>query len=256
MILTSKFSRKYAKDGKDDASTEKAFLFEESIRALKATISVSIPKPEEDGGVAVLATSSYPGEGKTTVAVNLALKFATEEKKTVLIDADLRKGTASTLISAFGKKGLTDYLSGQATLEEILCPSERNPHLFVISCGSKTPKPYELIESKGMQELLKTLKKQFAFVLLDTPPVQVVPDALAVAPFVDGSFVVCRHQTTYEHDLKSTVNKLKYFKSNVLGIVVNAFEEEGKGYGVYKKGKNKDRYGYAYGYGDKNDKNP
>jgi len=223
----------------------------EAFRNLKATLSVSIPG-QKGMGRAIAFTSSYPEDGKTTVTTNLALMFAVSETKVVLIDADIRKGRVAKYFRAKSTPGLSDYLSGLATIEEIVRPSNVNPNLFYIACGTHSPKPYELLESEKMQTLIDELKKQFNYVVIDTPPVLLVSDALAVASKTDGTVVVCRQNLSYISDVQRSISSLQFAKANVLGVVVNDSATSHKSYGGYKNFYGSSGYqyaSYAYSYG-------
>ena len=219
-----------------------AFDVTEAFRNLKASISVSVPKKNKRG-VAMMVTSSYPEEGKTMVTANLSLMFALSNAKVLLIDADIRKGRVAKFFNRKSSPGLSDYLSGQVALEDVLVQSKDNENFYVITCGTHSPKPYELLESEAMTEMLEKLKDSFDYIIFDTPPVLVVPDALALAPLLDGTVLVCRHQTSYISDIAKTLNTLKFAKANVLGCVVNDFKApKGKMYG----NKSYSYYRYAY----------
>ena len=222
----------------------------EAFRNLKASISVSVPKKNKRG-VAIMATSSYPEEGKTMVTANLALMFALSNAKVLLIDADIRKGRLAKFFKRKSSPGLSDYLSGQATFEEVLLRFKDNENFYVITCGTHSPKPYELLESEAMAEMIEKLKDNFDYIIFDTPPVLVVPDALALAPQLDGTVLICRHQTSYISDIGKTLNTLKFAKANVLGCVVNDFKApKGKMYGY------KNYYYYRYSYSSYGSTNP
>ncbi len=218
----------------------------EAFRNLKATLSVSVPR--KDGGVAIMTTSAYPEDGKTTVTANLALMFALSDAKVVLVDADIRKGRVAKYFKRKSAPGLSDCLSGQNTLDEVIHNSHINPNLSYITCGTHSPKPYELLESNEMKELLKELRSRYDYVIIDTPPVLLISDALALATETDGTVLVCRHQVSYVSDVSRALSTLEFAKANVLGIVVNDYKElqRGKYYGGYKKYY---YYNYNYSYG-------
>lgn len=224
------------------------FDITEAFRNLKAALSVSVPKKR--GGVAIMATSAYPNDGKTTVSVNLALMFANSNAKVLLVDADIRKGRIARYFKHKSAPGLSDYLSGQNELEDILHESSTNPNLSYVFCGTHSPKPYELLESAEMKAFLKKMRTQFDYIIIDTPPVLLVSDALAIAPLVDGVTLVCRHQVSYVSDIASAINSLQFAKANVLGVIVNDYKAttSHKAYDKYGKYYNY-RYGYGYGYG-------
>ncbi|MBE7100272.1 MAG: CpsD/CapB family tyrosine-protein kinase [Clostridiales bacterium] len=225
----------------------------EAFRNLKAAMSVSVPK--KDGGVAIMTTSAYPEDGKTTVTANLALMFALSDAKVILVDADIRKGRVAKYFKRKSAPGLSDYLSGQNSLEEVVHHSHVNENLSYITCGTHSPKPYELLESEEMKNLLEELRKEYDYIIIDTPPVLLLSDALALAPITDGTALVCRHQVSYISDISRALNTLKFAKANILGVIVNDYKapktgKYGYGYGSYKK-----YYYYSYSYGstDPND---
>ena len=225
------------------------FEVTESFRNLKASISVSVPK-KNNRGVVIMTTSSYPEEGKTMISANISLMFAQSNARIILIDADIRKGRLAKFFKCKSSPGLSDYLSGQAKFEDVLLTFKDNENFHVITCGTHSPKPYELLESEAMAELLEKLRENYDYIIFDTPPVLVVPDALALAPQVDGAVLVCRHQTSYISDIGKSLNTLKFAKANVLGCIVNDFKKpKGKIYGY----KNYNYYRYSYdSYGSTN----
>ncbi len=198
------------------------FEVTEAFRNFKASLSVSIPK-KSGKATSLIITSSCPEDGKTTVAVNLAMMFALSNAKVILIDADIRKGRVSNFFKVKNAPGLVDYLSGQASLEEITHTSVHNNNLTFIPSGTRTPRPYELLESEEMKALLQELKAKYDYVILDTPPLVVVSDALALTSEVNGTIVVCRHESSYVKDIANTLDKLNFAKANVLGVVVNGY---------------------------------
>ena len=227
-------------------SDDTPFDVTEAFRNLKAALSVSVPK--KDGGVAIMATSAFPEDGKTTVTVNLALMFAISDAKVILIDADIRKGRVAKYFKRKSAPGLSDYLSGQNTLEEVVHHSHVNENLSYITCGTHSPKPYELLESEEMKKLLQELRTQYDYIIIDTPPVLLLSDALALATVTDGTVLVCRHQVSYMSDIQKALDALKFAKANVLGVVVNDYKApKTKTYGGYKK-----YYYYSYSYGSTN----
>lgn len=254
------FDKRREKQNKKTKSTRKEYLLNdktpfdvtEAFRNLKASLSVSMPKTKE-GGVSVMVTSSYPEDGKTTVTANLSLMFAMSDAKVVLVDADIRKGRVAKYFKYKSAPGLSDYLSGHTTLDEVLHSSHINDNLFFIPCGTHSPKPYELLESEAMTELIKELKQRFDYVVIDTPPILLVSDALAIAPKTEGTVLVCRHLLSYVSDMQKSLSTLEFAKANVLGIVVNDYHVPNrKMYGGYNKYYHYSKYSYGYSYGSTN----
>lgn len=266
MGLLTNFTRKVskhhgekrAKKAENTQSSRREYLLDkdtpfditEAFRSLKAAISVSVPKKE--GGTVIMATSAYPKDGKTTVTVNLALMFANSDSKVLLIDADIRKGRVAKYFKRKSSPGLSDYLSGQSKLKDVLHKSHTHPNLSYILCGTHSPKPYELLESAEMKAFMEELRKEYDYILIDSPPILLVSDSLALAPVIDGTVLVCRHQVSYISDVAHALNSLQFAKANVLGVVVNDYKipSTQKAYGKYGKyGNHYNSYGYRYGYG-------
>jgi capsular exopolysaccharide synthesis family protein len=242
---------KYNADKKQFLLDEKTpFAITEAFRNLKAALSVSIPE-DHDGGVAIMVSSSFPQDGKTTVTANLSLMFAQSEAKVVVVDADIRKGRLAKYFKMDTKPGLSDYLSGLCTVEDVLKQSPVNENLYVVSCGTSSPKPYELLESQRMKDFVKQLKEKFDYVLFDTPPILLVSDALAVAPCTDGAVLVCRHYVSHVADIVKSINIFDFAKVNILGVVVNDYKiPKSVKYKRYKKYSDSE---YPYGYGESRD---
>ena len=242
----SKKHKKHSHRAEYLLSKDTPFDVTEAFRNLKASLSVSVPKKEH--GVSIMVTSAYPEDGKTTVTTNLALMFAQSDAKVVLVDADIRKGRIAKYFKRKSSPGLSDCLSGQNSLDDVIHHSHINENLSYITCGTHSPRPYELLESEEMKKLIQELCQRFDYVIIDTPPVLLISDALALAPSTDGGVLVCRHQVSYISDIERAINTLKFAKINLLGIVVNDYKApKVSAYGGYKKYYYYNSYGYGYG---------
>lgn len=191
-----------------------------------------------------LFTSSMPGEGKSFVSSNIAVSLAITNRKTVIIELDLRRPKVSQYMKQNSKVGLSNYLIGEANKEDIIQPSEIDPNLFLIGAGMIPPNPAELLEQQRMDDLIDWLKQEFAEIIIDTPPVGLVTDALVLSRFVDVSIYVVRHGVS----LKKQINAIEELRQNKkfprLNIVLNGVETDGRfGYGY--------ETAYGYGYGGK-----
>lgn len=223
------------------------FNVTEAFRNLKASISVSVPK--KDAGLVIMATSAFPEDGKTTVTVNLALMFAISNAKVLLMDADIRKGRVAKYFNEKPAPGLCDFLSGQKTLNEIVHVSPVNENLSFITCGTRSPKPYELLESEEMHSLLQELRSQYDYIIIDTPPVLLLSDALALSDAVDGAVLVCRHQVSYISDIERSLETLRFSKVNILGVIINDYKvTKSDSYGSYQNYEHKKYYYKSYAY--------
>ncbi len=141
---------------------------------------------------AIMVTSPNPSEGKTMVVSNLAQSYALNERQVVMIDCDLRKPRLHKIFQLDSQPGLSNYLTGSATLEEILRPTAI-PNLTIITAGARPPNPGNLLNSETFKELLAQLREQFHHIIIDTPPVLGFADARFVSALVDGVLLVTRH---------------------------------------------------------------
>lgn len=138
----------------------------------------------------LMISSTLPQEGKSMTAVNLALVFVQHEKKTVLIDADLRRPSVAGILGLQEQQGLAEYLKGTAKLEEILVKREG---LTVIGGGKKHGNISNLMDEKRMEELMKHLRAEFDYIIIDTPPSYLFSDAAILATYTDSVLYVVRH---------------------------------------------------------------
>lgn len=189
----------------------------------------------------ILVTSSSPGEGKSTVAWNLALCAAESGSKTLLIEADLRRPALALKMGATpGEKGLSTVLSEQVSLSEALQHYEHGGdegHTFdVLYAGPKPPNPGDLLESENMSALLAEVRRRYEYIVIDTAPVPVVSDPIPLLAQVDGVLVVTRLGRTRRDELAHLRSQLSKFKAPVLGVVINGGARLG------------DYAGYAYSY--------
>jgi capsular exopolysaccharide synthesis family protein len=201
----------------------------------------------EKGHIALMATSSEPDEGKTTIAVNLALEFAAHGKKTAIVTLDLRRPTFSKMFKLERhKKGLTDYLIGEADLNEIIIwPVADLPNLSVISAGTIPPNPTELIALPRMRELVQQLRDRNDIVLFDTSPVTMVAETLDIARVMDGIILVADISEGSRRSLIAMHDLLADKKLPLLGVVINKDGKGGSGgYGYYHYHRRYRKYGY------------
>lgn len=188
-------------------------------------------------------TSCLPNEGKTTVVFQLARSLAGMQKKTLLIDADIRKSVLASRYQTNKKaKGLSEYLSDQCELDECLCRSNIE-NLDVIFTGKSAPNPSELLSSDKYAELIKTLRKEYDYILVDCPPLGSVIDAAIVSATADGAVLVIEAGNVSSKFAIGVKDQLLRSGCRILGVVLNKVESKGKGYyGYYGK-----RYGRYYG---------
>ncbi len=180
----------------------------------------------------ILFTSGTHGEGKTITVANTAIMFAQTGLQVLVIDADLRRPSCHKALKVRGGRGLTDFLAGQEELEKTIKPTSI-PNLFVLNCGSAPPNPTELVGSKKMHETLALLKDRYDFILIDSPPVMPVSDAVILSTMVEGVVLVVKGQETPKHLVKAAVSQLGNGQGKILGVVLNRVDIRGADYTDY-----------------------
>ena len=208
----------------------------ESYRTLRTNIQYSsFDNPVKS----IVITSSEPGEGKSTTSANLALSFAQDGKKVILIDCDLRKPSIHENFLLANEKGLTDVLFGKSDLKGVTKKIEDS--LFLITAGTILPNPAEILGSKEMENLIKELKINFDYIIIDTPPILPVSDTLLLVSKADATLIVVKARKTKEKMVKESYERLIEAKANVIGTVLNESDKslDNKYCGNYGDGKNK-----------------
>lgn len=189
----------------------------EQYRTIRTNIEFSsFEKPFRS----LLITSGLPGEGKSFSAANLAVVFSQQEKKVLLIDADLRKPTIHKIFELDNHCGVTNVLMRKSYLENVVQQSQAE-NLHVLTSGPIPPNPAELLSSQAMEDLLEEAYKQYDLVILDSPPLLPVADAQILANQVDGSIlVILSGKTKLDNAIKAR-DALNSSKSELLGAVLN-----------------------------------
>jgi tyrosine-protein kinase Etk/Wzc len=217
----------------------------ESFRSIRTSLKYFTP---ENQSVVIAVTSTISGEGKTFVAANLATIISMLGRKTLLVGLDLRKPRIHKIFKMQNDKGMSTYLSGNSTYEEIIQKTSVE-NLWFATAGPIPPNPAELIERDSMTKFLEKARTQFDYIILDTPPAAVVTDALLLAGRADITLFVVRQRYTSKDTLRLIDEIFCTREIKNLGIIVNDISMSGYyGYGLrygYTMGYN---YGYNYGY--------
>ncbi|WP_297633629.1 CpsD/CapB family tyrosine-protein kinase [uncultured Clostridium sp.] len=201
----------------------------ESYRMLRTNIKYSSFDKEVKK---VLFTSSIPGEGKSTTASNVALAFAQEEKKVILIDCDLRKSNVHKVFNISNRKGLTDALLSKGHNEMFIV--KHNEYLDILPAGVVPPNPSEMLSSKAMENLLIELEGKYDVIIIDSPPVKAVTDAQILSRLVDGVVLVVRTGFAKKESVKETKKELEKVGGKIIGIALNRVQDaKGKYYYYY-----------------------
>lgn len=219
------------------------FAITESFRKIVTNINFTIPKKQDGRGRIFCVTSTVAKEGKTTVAVNLAVTCARMGAKTVIVDCDFRKPSVKRYFQNCSNKGLVPYLSGQDGLDDVTA-KEVEPNLDVIATLQLPPNPLILINSGVFDDLLEELSKRYEYVIIDTPPLGLVSDSSVIGKKVDGALLVTRQAYSNHKIIKNVIGALEFAQVRILGFVLNDFSLSSVGYRYGKYGK----YG---NYGDK-----
>ncbi|GMU97057.1 GumC family protein [Ignavibacterium album] len=203
----------------------------ESFRALRTRVQFA--KPDKDSLRTILITSPAPQEGKSTIALNLAGSFAIANKKTLLIDADLRRPRLHKIFDKEKSPGLVDFLVGETDLDKVIHKTKVD-NLYFLSSGTIPPNPSEMLDSKAMENFLLQIKNEYDYVIIDSPPVVAVTDAEILARKVDGVILVCSAEITELALIERGIELLKSDSSNFIGAVLNNFSGKA-GYSSYYK---------------------
>ena len=217
----------------------------EMVRNLRTGLYFSLT---EATNKAVMITGPSPGVGKSFISVNLATVCAYAGQRVLLVDADMRRGYLHRYFRTKNTEGLSEYLSGLHTLEEVTKKTAVAPSLHFINRGTNPPNPSELLEHHRLHELVKDVSDQYDIIIVDTPPVLAVTDAAIIGKFVSNSLLICRFDKTTQREVTHATQRLEQTGTKITGTVLNGVEKRFANY--YGYGGN---YGYGYGYNYKSD---
>ncbi|MBR2100742.1 MAG: CpsD/CapB family tyrosine-protein kinase, partial [Eubacterium sp.] len=201
------------------------FRVEEAYKGIRANIMFSIMKK---GCKTIVVTSSVAGEGKTTTTINLAITFAQAGQKVLLIDADLRKPKVHHYFSIPNAPGLTNYLGSsvidstteKVDLFKVVHPTEFE-NLSIICSGTIPPNPAELLGSEPMTDFLSEISNDFDYIIIDTPPINIVSDALPLIRESDGVVLVVKYNQSTHPDVERALGTLEFIDAKIIGFIVN-----------------------------------
>ncbi len=202
----------------------------EQFRTVKTNIQFSMV---DETLRTIVVTSAGPASGKSTIAANLAATFASNEKKVLLVDADLRKPTVHKTFKVRNNDGLTTLLTDRnASLEEVIYRTHSDG-LYVLTSGAIPPNPAELLASKRMEEIRQEMLDYFDLIIFDTPPLLAVTDAQVMASRSEGViFVIPQGQANKEEVIKAK-DLLEKVQANVLGAILNRVDKSDDSYYYY-----------------------
>lgn len=228
--------RKAGKKGhkKQSAKAHQASIskyIKDSFSKLKVNVDFSFLESESR---CIAVTSSLPDEGKTLVATNLAVSMAATGHKTLILDADMRSPSIHGTLNMTNVAGLSDAILLK-TDWRTLVQSTTVPGLSVLTAGQKPPNPARVLESKMFLEMIREMKKDYDYIVIDTPPLLPVPDSQIIAPHVDGVVLVIHQGKTKIEHAKQARDILHLANANLIGTVLNGVKEKGNQYGYEYK---------------------
>ena len=214
------------------------FHYNEAIKTLRTNIQLAGASVKK-----IQVTSVGPNEGKSTISIRLANSFAESGKKTLYIDADIRKSVVATRFLEGGEiYGLTEILAGQVEMDAAIYKTNI-PKLDIVFAGPYSPFPTELFEDIRCKQFFEHVNQLgYDMVIMDTAPLGLVIDAVILSRYVDGTAVVAESEVATKQGLKRVLDQLDRASARVLGVILNKIKT-GKGGYYYKD------YGYKYGYG-------
>ena len=201
----------------------------EQYRTIRTNIQFSMI---DDSFKILACTSASPGEGKSTTITNLAVTFAQQGQKVLLVDADLRKPTIHRTMEVSNRKGLTTLITKKATIKEAISTTKIN-NLHVLPSGPIPPNPSELLGSKMMTDLIAGLSQRYDLILFDTPPVLAVTDAQVLGNRCDGVVLVLKSGETEKKNLVKAKELLDRAQVKIIGTIINGVDAKSANYNYY-----------------------
>jgi len=215
-------------------------ILAEAYRALRAALRLT--RSTTLGSQVIVVTSSGPGEGKSTVVTRLGISLASAGAKVLLVDADLRRPSLQKHFGENSERGFSFLLAGEPDIAPV---HTSHLNLDFLSVGVRPPNPAELLHSPALPSAIARWRLQYDYIIMDSPPVGLVSDALVVGELADGVILIARDRVTAKSSLLLSLDRLAPIRSKMLGLIFNAEYAEGAGYGYYYQYKYK--YGYVYG---------
>ncbi len=222
-----------------------SFSVKEAYKAVRTNIVLSLIK---DGCKIITFTSPIPSEGKSTTVSNIAVSLSKAFYKVLIIDCDLLKPRLHKIFKIKNTSGISNVLSKLSTFEESVHVLDEYSGLHVLTAGISVPNSSEMLGSSRMKATLEELSQKYDYILIDTPPINVLSDGLSLARVSDGVVLVIRQNHSTHDELKHALNSLNFISAKVLGVVYNgAYSGSGRKY--YGKSSKYGKYGRYGRYG-------
>ena len=200
----------------------------EAYRSLRSNIEYS---SFDDEYRVIVVTSSVPGEGKSTTSGNLAIALAQSGNRVLLVDCDMRKPSIHKRFKISNAAGTAELLLRKKSFEEVA--NNYSENLTIITAGKIPPNPSEMLASRAMTAFIEEMKKEFKYIILDTPPLQAVTDAQVLSTKADGVLLVVRAGSTKREMVFNSVDLIKKVQGKVIGTVLNGVENKKNNYYYY-----------------------
>lgn len=200
----------------------------EAYRSLRSNIEYS---SFDDEYRVIVVTSSVPGEGKSTTSGNLAIALAQSGNSVLLVDCDMRKPSIHKMFKISNAAGTAELLLRKKLFEEVA--NNYNENLTIITAGKIPPNPSEMLASRAMTAFIEEMKKEFKYIILDTPPLQAVTDAQVLSTKADGVLLIVRAGSTKREMVFNSVDLIKKVQGKVIGTVLNGVENKKNNYYYY-----------------------
>lgn len=200
----------------------------EAYRSLRSNIEYS---SFDDEYRVIVVTSSVPGEGKSTTSGNLAIALAQSGNSVLLVDCDMRKPSIHKKFKISNAAGTAELLLRKKLFEEVA--NKYNENLTIITAGKIPPNPSEMLASRAMTAFIEEMKKEFKYIILDTPPLQAVTDAQVLSTKADGVLLVVRAGSTKKELVSNSVDLINKVHGKVIGTVLNGVENKRNNYYYY-----------------------
>ncbi len=196
-------------------SSTTLFAIKEAYKTIRTNLILNL---DDKACHLITITSSVAGEGKSTSSINLAIAIAQFDKKVLMIDGDLRKRRASRYLKYSSTVGLTDVVRGESTFADAVIKT-KYPNLDFLSSGAHVNNPAEILASRSMNLLLDEINQKYDFIIIDTPPVNVVSDALPIIKKSDGVILVARELIISTKEFNKLITSLQMIEANILGVI-------------------------------------
>lgn len=219
------------------------FASAEAYNLLRTNVSFALPGKQ--GCKIIGITSACPQEGKSFTSINFAYALAKNGSRVLLLDGDMRRPSIAASLDLSRVPGLSNVLTRQNEVEEVLHKNILNENLTVLLSGNIPPNPSELLGSEEMKALLDRMSADYDYIIVDLPPVISVSDALVISKYLDGIVLVLRHGFTRRRNVQEAIRQLRFVEARILGFVYNGYRS---GSSYYRTSRRYYRYGKYYRY--------